>query len=159
MSVALLVLAGFLGGRVYQLFASGPGLFAPTYASDAEVRAKIEKHDYLIPEGATNLTYLMVGFEEPSMYISMKLPLLKHQTVIEEWLKRSKGKIELIEKMQLSGYDPNNYDWIEHDLSPFELSNTSKVSGYKASTDPEGYEYAGFSNAETGRVILYSWFE
>jgi hypothetical protein len=155
----LVLVAAFFIGRVYQHISSGPGLFGPTYRSDSEVREKIEGHDYVIPEGATHLAYLSIGFEEPSTYISMKLPLSIHQSTIEDWLSRSKAEKKMIEESEYSFYDPHGYDWIDHDLSPFDLTNTNSIVGYKASSKPEDYEYAGFSNSGSGRVVLFSWFE
>lgn len=157
-ALALLVaLAAAFGiGRVSVTF---PGLFAPVFASDADVRGQIEEMGIEIPSAASHLGYLRYGFEEPFVYITMEVVPEDRDRLFAAWLKSDRSKWSSVSSSEFGNYDPASLHLRNLDLSCFSFADASHVAGYSFTDDPRQYERAVLFEENGRKILLYYWHE
>ena len=153
----LSMLGAFVTGRLS--YALRGGLFPPEYASDQGVRKKIEDMGITIPSSADHLTYLRVGFEEPSVYIAMDVSAADRESVMARWLESDQSKWSTVPVGETSNYAPAALHLRSVDVSRFAFVASPNAAGYRFSDDPTQEEKAVIYEERGRRLLLYYWHE
>lgn len=158
--LASLVIAYYMGA----MGSSMRTLFGPRIESDSAVRKLITDAGISIPEDASHLFYLGMGFEEPMIFIGMELSAEARDTITTNWMKGPESEWKPIPQDRLIDYDPTRLvleqsDQERGDAAFYSIESFNSPKAFSYTTDEYEWENVVVFEGDGRKTLLFSWHE